>query len=107
MNEQAFITAAKDMNELRSRNDRLRQKLEKMYENLCTALDTPAGHAMKFESRDVLLNPIEDMGKVLDHMCNTLNIIIGYGGAEKGIYYDKLFAEYEELERILRNKVTH
>lgn len=106
LNEQAFKTAASDMLALKERNERLKEKLETMYENLTTALDTPAGHELEFTGRDVLLEPIDDMNKVIKHMSDTLNIIIGQGGERSGVYYDKLFDEYDELEQILKNKTT-
>jgi len=39
-------------------------------------------------------------------MSKTLNTIIGAGGEARGTYYDKLFDEYEELDRIIKNKTT-
>lgn len=111
LNDQAFHTAANDMMRLKERNQKLREKLENMYKNLTTALDTPAGHALELTGRDVLLEPIDDMNKVIGHMSDTLNIIIGQSssksGGSKGTYYDKLFDEYNELDRILKNKTTH
>lgn len=105
LNDQAFRTAASDMAQLQERNNRLRDKLESMYKNLTTALDTPAGHELDFAVRDVLLEPIDNMSKVISHMSNTLDTIIGNANGS-GVYYDKLFDEYEELDRILKNKST-
>ncbi len=107
LDDQAFKTAATEMENLKERNNKLKEKLETMYKNLTTALDTPAGHALEFTGRDVLLEPIEDMGKVIEHMSKTLNIIIGASGETTGKYYDKLFTEYDELDRIIRNKSTY
>ncbi len=111
VNEEALKTAASDMYALRERNEKLRQKLEKMYENLTTALDTEAGHAMEWTGKEMLLQPIENMNKVLEHVSDTLNVIIGEDGREqaepKGVYYDKLFEEYNELDRILKNKTSN
>lgn len=108
LDDQALKTAAADMMALRQRNQRLKEKLETMYKNLTTALDTPAGHAVEWTGRDVLLDPINDMGKVLEHVSDTLNVIIGQDGKEpKSVYYDKLFAEYQELDRILKSKSTN
>lgn len=106
LNDQAFKTAAADMEKLKVRNEQLRLKLEKMYKDLTTALDTPAGHALEFTGKDILLEPIDDMSKVIGHMSKTLNTIIGAGGESRGTYYDKLFDEYEELDKIIRNKTT-
>lgn len=108
IDDQALTIAANDMMELRRRNQRLKEKLKNMYHDLTSALDTPAGHAVEWTGKEVLLEPIDDMGKILEHMSDTLNVIIGQGakqgGEAGGTYYDKLFNEYDELERILRNK---
>ena len=106
IDDQALKDAARDMLALRQRNQRLKEKLEKMFQDLTTALDTPSGHAVQWTGKDVLIQPIDDMGKVLEHMSDTLNIIIGQGGETRGTYYDKLFDEYDELDRILKNKTT-
>lgn len=79
INDQALKDAAHDMFELRCRNQRLKEKLEEMFQDLTSALDTPAGHAVQWTGKDVLIQPIDDMGKVLEHMSDTLNIIIGQG----------------------------
>lgn len=94
------------MARLKERNKRLKDKLERMYKDLTTALDTPAGHALEWTGRDVLLEPIEDMSKVIGLMSDTLNTIIGKGSTS-GTYYDKLFNEYDELDKILKNKRTY
>lgn len=104
IDEQALQTAAADMMKLKERNEALRSRLEELFKGLTTALDTPSGEAVEITGRDILLEPIEQMGLVLEHVSNTLNIIIGAGGESKGVYYDKLFEEYEELEQLLKSK---
>lgn len=106
IDDNALKKAAADMLSLKDRNQKLKEKLEKMFRNLTSALDTPAGHAVEWTGKDVLIQPINDMGIVIKHMSDTLNILIGQGGEGRGIYYDKLFDEYKELDRILRNKTT-
>jgi len=104
IDEQALQTAASDMMKLKERNESLRVRLEQMYKGITTALNTPSGEAVEITGRDVLLEPIEQMGLVLEHVSNTLNMIIGAAGQSRGVYYDKLFEEYEELEQLLKNK---
>lgn len=107
VDEQALGTAAYNMNKLKERNNKLKERLETMYKDLTTALDTEAGHKLEWQGKEVLLKPIEDMSKVLEHVSDTLNVIIGKDGREpKGVYYDKLFSEYEELDKILKNKTA-
>lgn len=106
IDDQALRTAAADMLALQQRNQRLRDKLEQMFKNLTDALDTPAGHAIQWTGQDVLVKPIDDMGKVIKFMSDTLNTIIGQGEDGGGTYYDKLFDEYYELDRILKSKTT-
>lgn len=66
IDDQALKTAASDMLALKTRNKNLKDKLAKMYQDLTTALDTPAGHAVEWTGKDVLLKPLEDMEKVLE-----------------------------------------
>ena len=100
-----FTNAASRMEALKTRNDNLKTKLENMFNDLMDALDTPAGHSLNITGRDVLLQPIEDMGLVIKHMSETLNTIIGKNGVSN-VYYDKIFDEYNDIDRILKNKTT-
>lgn len=91
LDESAFTTASQDMATLKRDAEALKTKLEKMYENLTGALDTTAGDEIKVTAKDVLLQPIEDMSIVIQHISDTLNTIIGSG------YYKDIFVKYEEL----------
>lgn len=51
IDDQALKTAASDMLALKTRNKNLKDKLAKMYQDLTTALDTPAGHAVEWTGR--------------------------------------------------------
>lgn len=91
LDENAFTTASQEMAVLKKDAANLKSKLEKMYENVSNALDTTAGDEIKVTSKDVLLQPIEDMSAVIQHISETLNTIIGSG------YYKDIFVKYEEL----------
>jgi len=104
LNDEAFKKAADEMEALKIRNEKLRDKLEEMYKDLTEALDTPAGHAIAWQGKELLLQPIDDMSKVIQHVSEDLNMIIGR--SEKGVYYDKVFSEYEVLDTIIKNKST-
>ena len=91
LDENAFTTAPREMATLKRDAANLKSKLEKMYENVSTALDTTAGEEIKVTSKDVLLQPIEDMSAVIQHISETLNTVIGSG------YYKDIFVKYEEL----------
>lgn len=91
LDENAFTTASHEMATLKRDAANLKSKLEKMYENVSTALDTTAGEEIKVTSKDVLLQPIEDMSAVIQHISETLNTVIGSG------YYKDIFVKYEEL----------
>ena len=103
LDEQAFCQAAEDMEDLLDRTRKLKTKLEEMYHSLTHALDTPAGHQLEFVSKKKLITPVEDMILVIQHTSQTVNMLIGKSGTT-GVYYDKIFSEYKELERILVNK---
>lgn len=91
LDENAFTTASREMATLKRDAANLKSKLEKMYENVSTALDTTAGEEIKVTSKNVLLQPIEDMSAVIQHISETLNTVIGSG------YYKDIFVKYEEL----------
>lgn len=107
ISEEALEQAATDMAALYKRNQEFYSKMERMFDGISNALDTPVGAEVKITGRDVLLDPIRDMNLILEHMTYTLNTIIGKDGQPKGIYYDKLFQEYEELSRIIKSKRTN
>lgn len=91
LDDTAFTTASQEMVVLKQDAANLKAKLEKMYENVSSALDTTAGDEIQVTAKDVLLQPIEDMSVVIQHISNTLNTIIGSG------YYKDIFVQYEEL----------
>lgn len=91
LDDTAFTSASQEMAVLKQDAANLKSKLEKMYENVSTALDTTAGEEIQVTAKDVLLQPIEDMSVVIQHISETLNTIIGSG------YYKDIFVQYEEL----------
>lgn len=63
-------------------------------------LQCETGAQIKFEGRENLIKPLQDMDKVLEHMSDTLHILIGEGNHSEypaNTYYDRIFAEYNEL----------
>ncbi len=91
LDDTAFETASNEMEALKQNAADLKTKLEKMYEDVTSALDTSAGDEIKFTAKNVLLQPIEDMSAVIQHISDTLNTIIGTG------YYKDIFVKFEEL----------
>ncbi len=91
LDDNAFSTASSDMQTLKSDAEKLKEKLEKMYKDVSEAMDTSAGDALELTAKDVLLQPIEDMSVVIQHISTTLDTIKGTG------YYNDIFVKYEEL----------
>ena len=91
LDEEAFKTASKDIRSLVTRTSTLRSELEDLYKQLKGALDTPAGRQVEFTATNVLLQPLNDLLAVLNHVSDTLNQIIGTG------YYKDVFVKFEEL----------
>ena len=83
LNSEAFKTAANEMSALKTR--------EQMYNDLTTALDTPAGKEIEIEAKDVLIKPIDDLILVIDQMSKTLDDI------KDTPYYQGVFDKYEQL----------
>ena len=106
ISEEALKEAVRDMDTLQKRNQALKTKLENMFRDLTSALDTPAGHAIQWSGQNVVVQPVDDMAKVIKLMSDILNSIIGKGPNGRGHYYDKLFVEYDELDTTLKNKKT-
>ncbi len=91
LDDMAFLAASQDMAALKQDAADLKIKLEKMYTNVSNALDTSAGREIQVTAKDVLLQPIEDLSIVIQHISDTLDTIIGSG------YYKDIFVKYEEL----------
>lgn len=91
LNESAFNQASQDMSALKTRTDTLKSKMETMYSNLVSALDTPAGEALDLDAKDVIIEPVENLLLIIGHVSETLNEINGTG------YYKDVFVKFEEL----------
>lgn len=93
LDDKAFNNASSDMSSLKTRAEKLKAKLESMYDDLTKALDTPAGKQIKVTAKDVLIKPIDDMLLVIQHISDTLKTIIGTG------YYKDVFIKFEQLNQ--------
>lgn len=96
LDDAAFTTASSEMKALKTRAQNLKTKLEQMYEDLSTAMDTPAGKAVETTAKDVLIKPMDDMLLVIDHVSSTLTEIIGTG------HYKDVFVKFEELNNSIK-----
>ncbi len=94
VDEEKFNTAASDMEALKKRVSDLKDRLSGMYDSLASALDTPAGHELQLEAKEVLLKPVENMSLVVGHISDTLNLVIGSG------YYKDVFTGFEDLSHL-------
>lgn len=93
LDDAAFKTASSEMKALKTRTETLKKKLETMYKELITALNTPAGKQVEVTAKKVLIQPIEDLLLVIEHISETLTEIIGTG------YYKDVFIKFEELNK--------
>ncbi|HHX57494.1 MAG TPA: hypothetical protein GX710_05705 [Clostridiales bacterium] len=96
LDDTAFDTASTDMIALKVRTEKLKTKLEEMYRELTTALDTPAGKQVEFTADKVLIKPIDDLLIVIQHISDTLTEIIGTN------YYKGVFVKFEELNNSIK-----
>lgn len=96
LDDTAFNTASSEMAALKTRTETLKKKLEEMYKELTTALDTPAGRAVEFTAGKVLIKPIEDLILVIQHVSETLTEIIGTGR------YKDVFIKFEQLNESIK-----
>jgi hypothetical protein len=81
------------MSALKTRAETLKAKLDAMYKELTTALDTPAGKQLELTAGDVLIKPIDDLSLVIKHISATLTEVIGTG------HYKEIFIEFEQLNQ--------
>ena len=96
LDDKAFETASSEMAELKKRTENLKTKLEQMYKDLNSAVDTPAGRAVEITSSKVLIKPIEDMLLVIEHISSTLTQIMGTD------HYKNVFIKFEELNKNIK-----
>lgn len=93
LDDNAFNNASREMAILKTRAEALKEKLEKMYQDLSTALDTPCGKEVELTAEKVLIAPINSLLAVIDHISDTLTEIIGTG------YYKDVFVKFEQLNQ--------
>lgn len=96
LDDTAFNSASSEMSTLKTRTETLKKKLEEMYRDLATALDTPAGNQVELTAEKVLLQPIDDLLLVIQHVSKTLTEIIGAG------HYKDVFIEFEQLNQSIK-----
>lgn len=93
LDDTAFASASADMKDLAARTEQLKEKMEKMYDDLSSALQTPAGEALELTAKNILIQPIDNLKLVVDHISATLEEIKGSG------YYKDVFIKYEDLNK--------
>lgn len=96
LDDTAFQNASDEMAELKRRAETLKEKLQRMYHDLTTALDTPAGRQVGITAEEVLIEPIDKLLLVIEHVSDTLAEIIGTN------YYMDVFIKYEELNQSIQ-----
>lgn len=108
IDEDRMRDTATKMADLKKRNQELQKDLETLFDNISKALQCETGTQIKFEGRENLIKPLQDMDKVLEHMSDTLHILIGEGNHSEypaNTYYDRIFAEYNELIQSIKQMV--
>ena len=93
LDDAAFNAASAEMATLRARAEAQKTKLEEMYTELTTALDTPAGKQIETTAGEVLIKPIDDLLLIIEHISDTLTEIIGTG------HYKGVFIKFEQINQ--------
>lgn len=96
LDESAFSTASTEMADLKKKAEKLKTKLKKMYKDLNTALDTPAGKQVEMTAEKVLIEPIDNLLTVIQHTSDTLTEIKGTG------CYKDVFIKFEQLNQNIK-----
>lgn len=97
LDDTAFTTAASEMKQLKERTEALKDKLHSMYTDMSTALNTPAGEQIKMTGEKVIVKPVENMIKVIEHISETIDQVIDTG------YYKDVFIKYEQLNNNIKS----
>ncbi|MEE1305828.1 MAG: hypothetical protein U0K68_11920 [Agathobacter sp.] len=95
LDDAKFAQASKDMTALKTRTNTLKTTLGSLYDDLTSALDTPAGDAVDLAAKKALLKPVEDMALVVGHISSTLDLVIGGG------YYKDVFDGFDDIKNKL------
>ncbi|GEM_PF-1117297 len=106
INENKMRETAQNMADLRKRNNELKENLSTLFDNIANALKCETGKQIEFIGKEDLIKPLESMDKVLEHMSDTLHILIGEANSSDypaNTYYDRVFAEYNELIISIKN----
>jgi hypothetical protein len=96
LEDTAFDTASEQMLKLKESAEALKEKVSKMYDDLSTALQTPAGEKLNITAKDILIKPIDDQLEVIKHISDTLKKIITSN------YYKGVFIEFEMLDKNIK-----
>lgn len=91
LDDRAFADASERMLKLKKDTEDLKTRMSRMYADLKSAMQTPAGDAVELVSEKVVIKPIEDMLLVIEHISSTLTEISGTR------YYKDVFVQFEEL----------
>lgn len=93
LNEEAFQTAAKGLEDLSKRIAKLRTTIEGDMNSLQTGFNTPAGRKFLKACNESIYQPIDKQKLVLEHISQTLN--------NAKDQYSTVFAEYEQLKALI------
>ncbi|MBQ3940414.1 MAG: hypothetical protein II723_04810 [Oscillospiraceae bacterium] len=95
LDDAAFEKASARFDELSAKVQALRADIEGMLQTLQSGFDTPAGRLFVTSCRNNLLEPLDQQKLVLDHISESLS--------DAKSEYASVFAEYENLNRVLRS----
>jgi len=96
LDDTALSNASTEMKALAERTQLLKDTLSQLYDDLESALQTPAGEALELTAKDVLIKPIDDLKLIIDHISETLETIKGGG------YYKDVFDKFTELNQNIK-----
>jgi len=96
LDDNALADASAAMNALATRTQNLKDTLSQLYDDMESALQTPAGEALDLTAKDVIIKPIDDLKLIIDHISSTLDTIKGGG------YYKDVFDKFSELNQNIK-----
>lgn len=95
IDEDAFNSAVREFSNLSFKLHTLRIAIENMLDDLKDGFDTPAGKKFISAYKDILIAPLEDQKRVIEHVSENLKY------AKES--YSSIFEEYSKLNDTIKN----
>ena len=95
LDQEAFERSARELDDLTSRIEKLKNNISEMLGNIQRGLDTPAGRKLVESCQNKLMGPLENQKLVIGNVSQTLGICRSK--------YESVFTGYTELNNTIKS----